>query len=328
MILKYMNFKSVGMTLASLAAATLVSNAAIGAEKEIVAIYKSGTQQYFIDQADGFRAAAEELGYSAKIINVEMDANLAITAVSDAIASGALGIAITAPDQSLGAALSVATAEAGVLMVATDDPLTDGEGNPVPFVGFDGVAMGTEVGVSAANLLQASGWLDGANYGVLSVEVQTLSVCNDRTGAAKEQVLAAGATQDSIVSVSYDGTTDVSLAASGPVITANPGVDKWVVFACNDEGVLGATNALRNAGFAADDVIAVGLGAYEACLPWKAGIPSGFKSALYLSGVDVGKAAARALIESLENGTELPLYTVADTTIVDPSNYADIMPCG
>lgn len=323
-----LNNKIIGVTLASLVATTLVPSAAIAAEKEIVAIYKSGTQQYFIDQADGFSAAAEELGYSAKIINVEMDANLAITAVSDAIASGAKGIAITAPDQSLGAALSIATAEAGVLMVATDDPLTDSDGNSVPFVGFDGTAMGTEVGMSAGNLLKASGWLDGGSYGILSVEVQTLSVCNDRTDAAKVQVLAAGASQDSIVSVSYDGTTDASLAASGPVITANPSVDKWVVFACNDEGVLGATNALRNAGFAPDDVIAVGLGAYEACLPWKAGIPSGFKSALYLSGVDVGKAAARALIESIDNGTDLPQYTVADTTIVDPSNYADIMPCG
>lgn len=322
-----MNFTSRVFSSVIAAGMLMSSGAVLAADKEIVAIYKSGTQQYFIDQAEGFVAAAKELGYDAKIINVELDSNLAVSAVSDAIASGAKGIGITAPDQALGPAVSKAAADAGVLMVATDDPLKDGDGNPVPFVGFDGTAMGTSVGEKAGELLKASGWLDGGSYGVLSVEVQTLSVCNDRTDASKAQVIAAGANEANIKPVSYDGTADASLAAAGPVITANPGIDKWVVFACNDEGVLGATNALKNAGYGADDVIAVGLGAYEACRPWKAGIDTGFKAALYISGVDVGDAAARALINSIETGEALPLKTVANTTIVDPSTYADIMPC-
>ncbi len=315
------------LSVAVAVGALLASGAAVAGEKEIVAIYKSGTQQYFIDQGDGFTAAAEELGYTAKIINVELDANLAISAVSDAIASGAKGIAITAPDQAIGPAVAKAASDAGVLLIATDDPLQDGAGDPVPFAGFDGVDMGNKVGERAGELLSASAWLNGANYGILSVEVQTLSVCNDRTNAARKQVIAAGANPDQVKAVAYSGTTDSALEAAGPVITANPAIDKWVVFACNDEGVLGATNALRNAGFAADDVIAVGLGAYEACRPWEAGIDTGFKAALYISGVDVGQAAAQALIKSIESGDDLPLKTVANTTIVDPSNYTDYMSC-
>ena len=301
--------------------------AAPATAQEIVAIYKSGTQQYFIDQAEGFQAAAEEAGYGSRVINVELDSNLAVSAVSDAIAGGAAGIAITAPDQALGPAVSDAAAEAGVPLVATDDRLEDSAGEQVPFVGFDGTAMGTSVGERASELLRESGWLDGESYGVLSIEVQTLSVCEDRTDAAKEQVVAAGASQDAIVQVPYDGTTDSALSAAGPQITANPQVDKWVVFACNDEGALGGVNALANAGFAPEDVIAVGLGAYEACRPWAQGIPSGFKAALYLSGTDVGRAAAEALIANIEDDTPLPANTVADTTIVDPETYADVMPC-
>ena len=305
----------------------MLAGAAHAGDKLIVAIYKSGTQQYFIDQANGFTKAAKELGYEARIINVELDSNLAISAVSDAIASGAKGIGITSPDQKLGPALAKAAAEAKIPLIATDDPLVDGDNKSVPFAGFDGVAMGTKVGERGGELLKASGWLSGKDYGVLSVEVQTLSVCNDRTKAAGEQVTAAGAAADSIKVVAYDGTTDSALTAAGPVITANPGINKWVVYACNDEGVLGTTNALKSAGIAPENVIAVGLGAYEACRPWKAGIPSGFKAALYISGVDVGDAAARALIKSIESGTPLPEKTVANTTIVDPTTYADIMPC-
>ena len=85
----------------------------------------------------GFTAAAEELGYEARIINVETDANLAVSAISDAIAAGAKGIGLTAPDQSMGPAAAAAAAEAGVYLIATDDPLDDAEGNPVPFAGFD-----------------------------------------------------------------------------------------------------------------------------------------------------------------------------------------------
>ena len=313
--------------LTAAVAALLMAGGANAEGKLIVAIYKSGTQQYFIDQGAGFSQAAQELGYEVRIINVELDSNLAVSAVSDAIAAGAKGIAVTAPDQALGPALAKAAKDAGIPLIATDDPLKDGDGNPVPFAGFDGVAMGTKVGEKAGELLKASGWTGGTDYGVLSVEVQTLSVCNDRTKAAGEKVMAAGAAADSIKVVAYDGTTDAALTAAGPVITANPGVNKWVVYACNDEGVLGATNALKNAGFKPADVIAVGLGAYEACRPWKEGIDSGFKAALYISGVDVGEAAARALIKSIETGAPLPAKTVANTTIVDPTTFKDKMIC-
>lgn len=301
--------------------------AAHAQDKLIVGIYKSGTQQYFIDQAAGFTKTAEAAGYTAKIINVETDANLAISAITDAIASGAKGIGITAPDQAIGPAVAKAAADAGVLLVATDDSLKDGAGNALPFVGFDGKDMGTKVGIAAGGLLKDSGWLGAGNYGILSVEVQTLSVCNDRTNASRDEVTKAGADAAKIFPVAYDGTTNASLEAAGPVITAHPDVEKWVVFACNDEGALGAVNALANAGFSPDNIIAVGLGAYEACRPWAADQPSGFKAALYISGVDVGVAAANALITSIEKGEPLPLSTVANTTIVDPANYKDVMPC-
>lgn len=317
-------------TALSVGAAALLAGAAWAQESGglVVAIYKSGTQQYFIDQARGFTEAAEELGYEAQTINVELDSNLAVSAVSDAIAAGAKGIAITVPDQALGPAIAAAAAEAGIPLVATDDAIQDADGNAVPFVGFNGTDMGTKVGQSAAELLQASGWLDSGDYGVLVTEVSTLSVCMDRTNAAREQLAAVGVTEDKFITVPYDGTTDVALSAAGPVITANSGINNFVVVACNDEGVLGTTNALRNAGYEPSSVIAVGLGAYEACRPWAEGIETGFRSALYLSGVDVGDAAARALIANIEDGTPLPPETVANTTMVTPENWEATMPCG
>jgi L-arabinose transport system substrate-binding protein len=293
---------------------------------QLVAIYKSGTQQYFIDQANGFKSKAADLGADAKVVNVELDANRAINEVNNAIAGGANGVAITVPDQKIGPAVSQAAQTAKIPLIATDDSIKDAEGNPVPFVGFDGTDMGTKVGQEAATLLNQSGWLqDGSKtVGILSVEVQTLSVCNDRTDAAKQQVQSmAGVTPDQIIPVPYTGETDNALQSAGPVVTAHPDVTNWVVFACNDEGVKGTLRALDAAGVTPDNIIGVGLGAYEACPEWKAGIPTGFKAALYISGTDVGQAAAQTLVDNITKGVPLPPKTVAKTTMVDPTNYSE-----
>ena len=102
-------------------------------------------------------------------------------------------------------------------------------------------AAGRDVlGEAAAELLTESGWLDDpdATVGVLSVEVQTLSVCNDRTDAEKAAILAAGVTEDQIYPVPYTGETLSAQDAAGPIITANPDVTNWVCGASGCEGRL------------------------------------------------------------------------------------------
>ncbi len=176
---------------AALVAVLALAGGAAGAPEEgglVVAIHKSGTQQYLIDRARGFTEAVEGLGFEARTINVELDSNLAVSAVSDAVAAGARGIAVTVPDRALGPAL--AAAEAGIPLVATDDAIED---SPVPFVGFNGTDMGTKVGQSAAELLTGSGGMGAGDHGVMVIEVETLWVCMERTNAARERLAAAGA---------------------------------------------------------------------------------------------------------------------------------------
>ena len=292
-----------------------------------VVINKSADQQYFIDLQNSFVDTATSLGGEAKKFDAKLDPNLGVSLVNDAISAGAKGIAITVPDQTIGPAIAKAAKDAGVVLIATDDSIVDDAGNPVPFVGFDGKDMGKKVGEAAAKLLTDSGWLTDTakKVGVLSVEVQTLSVCNDRTDNEKAAIIAAGVPEANIFPVPYTGEALAAQDAAGPIITANPDVTNWVVFACNDEGVLGATNALATAGASPDNVIAVGLGAYEACKPWAAGQPSAFKAALFISGLDVGKTAATVLNDAVVNGKAPAEKSYAPTSIVDASNYKDVL---
>jgi L-arabinose transport system substrate-binding protein len=295
-----------------------------GEKPLFVAINKAADQQYFIDLQTAFVDTITKLGGEAAKFDAKAEAPLGVSLVNDAISKGAKGIAITVPDQSIGPAIATAAKDAGVALVATDDPIQDAAGAAIPFVGFDGTDMGSKVGAEAAKLLTDAGWLSDSakKVGVLSVEKQDLTVCNQRTDAAKAEVGKAGVAADAIYPVASDATVAGSQSAAAPVITAHPDVTNWVVFGCNDESVLGALNALAAAGAQPDAIIGVGLGAYEACRPWAANQPTGFKAALYISGTDVGNAAAQALWDNVVNGVTLPAATVAKTTIVDPTTYA------
>ncbi len=307
--------------------ASAAAPAASGEKPLLVAINKSADQQYFIDLQNSFVDTANSLGADAKKFDAKLDPNLGVSLVNDAISAGAKGIAITVPDQTIGPAIAKAASDAGVVLIATDDSIKDENGNPVPFVGFNGKDMGKKVGEAASQLLTDAGWLNDSSkkVGVLSVEVQTLSVCNDRTDNEKAAIKAAGVTDEQIFTVPYTGESLSAQDAAGPVITAHPDVTNWIVFGCNDEGVQGTLNALATAGVTPDNIIGVGLGAYEACKPWAAGQPSGFKAALFISGLDVGNTAATVLYDAVVNGVTPPEASYAPTSIVDASNFTTVM---
>ena len=320
------NYKTT-MDPISLANCGAPAAAPAGGKPLFVVINKSADQQYFIDLQNSFIEAAQAAGADAKKFDAKLDPNLGVGLVNDAISAGAKGIAITVPDQTIGPAIAKAAKDAGVVLIATDDSIVDAEGKPVPFVGFDGKDMGKKVGEAAAKLLTDSGWLKDTakKVGVLSVEVQTLSVCNDRTDNEKAAIKAAGVPDAQVFPVPYTGEALSAQDAAGPIITANPDVTNWIVFGCNDEGVLGTLNALATAGAKPDDIIGVGLGAYEACKPWAAGQPSGFKAGLFISGLDVGKTAATVLYDAVVNGKAPAASSYAPTSIVDASNYKTTM---
>jgi L-arabinose transport system substrate-binding protein len=290
----------------------------------LVSITKLGTTGYIIDQNKGFEKEAKQLGAESRTVNVELDSEKAISEVQNAITSGAAGIAIAVPDQKIGPRVAALAEAADVPLIATDDTIETQSGEPVPFVGYDNAEMGRLVGESAAEQVNEAGWVkEGANVGVLSVEVQTLSVCQERTDEATNVVLkeVPGLEKSSIYHVPYDGSSEAALKAAPGVITAHPEVEDWVIYSCSDDGVAGALRAVEQAGAGPENIIGVGLGAYIACEEWNAGRKTGFTSALWLDGEDVGGTSAKELYQSATSGKELPKTVYAPTEMVTPATY-------
>ncbi len=287
----------------------------------IAFLQKQGDQQYFVDEANGAKEAAEAAGdVTINVVDLGTDSNKAISEVEAAIAQGVDGIIIVVPDQQIGPRVIQLANEAGIPIMAADDTISDASGKAAPFAGFDGTSMGEKVGAEAARLYQAAGW-NAADTRIIAAYKEDLTACTQRVeGAAStfsEQVKDA----PQIINVGTDNSATDAQDKAGAIITANSGVKNWVVWGCNDESETGVVTALQNSGVSPDNIIGVGLGAYLTCKDWKAGQVTGNKAALFISGVEVGKAAANSMIDLLRDGTALPPQSIANTEIVDSTNW-------
>jgi L-arabinose transport system substrate-binding protein len=289
----------------------------------IAYLQKQGDQQYFIDQANGAKETAKKLGAEVTVVNLGEDANKAISEVDTAIAQGFDGIVIVVPDQQVGPQVIQMAQDAHIPLLASDDIIKNADGKAAPFVGFDGTAMGEQVGTKAGELFKQSGWAP-ADTRILRVSKEDLSVCEQRVDAATDAFKASAGTGDvQVIKVGTDATVVDAQDKTSAILTANPGVKHWVVYGCNDESETGAVTALQNAGVKAGDIIGVGLGAYLTCKDWQANLDSGNKAALFISGREVGSSAVTAMVKAVKDGSALPPQTIAKTQMVDAKNWKD-----
>ncbi|WP_327713122.1 substrate-binding domain-containing protein [Streptomyces sp. NBC_00464] len=298
-------------------------------------LQKQGDQEYFVGEAAGAKAKAEELGIDLKVVNLGNDANKTVSEVQSAVAQKAKGIIIVVPDPAVGPQVVQTARDGKVALLTSDDqicttgpdPAACGKDGLVPRIGFSGSQMGGEVGKRAAAEYEKAGW-KAADTRVISAWKQDVTVCGDRVGAARKTFDAAVPGVKTI-DVPTDNTPTGAQDKIAATITANSKVKNWVVWGCNDENVMGGVTALQNAGVGPDHVIGVGLGAYLACKEWQTDKQSGMKAALFINGKDVGALAVQTMYDRLKNGKDFPQEAFAPTTMVDHSSWrASGLTCG
>jgi L-arabinose transport system substrate-binding protein len=131
-------------------------------------------------------------------------------------------------------------------------------------------------------------------------------------------------TDDQIIHLPYDNTANSGMDAMAPVITANPDVTHWLLFSCNDDGVLGAWRALQNAGVPATNVIGVGINGQLAAEEFKKGEPSGLRASLMAQAKSHGGTAIQEIHDFLTNGTAIPEITFIPAAVMTPENWQEL----
>jgi L-arabinose transport system substrate-binding protein len=298
-------------------------------EKQISIAYinKMGDNPWFVDEVAGAKAVADELGIEFFNQDVQFDSNLAMTAIDTYIGKDISAIVIVVPDTKIGPAVIEKAQKAGIPLVAVDDTILDSSGKPAPFVGFDAASAGLKVGELIAEFYEKEGW-DKQSDMVLkavAVEDQDLEVCNLRTDGAGKTLTEMGVvTEDQIIHLPYDNTANSGMDAMAPVITANPDVTHWLLYSCNDDGVLGAWRALQNAGVSADNVIGVGINGQLAAEEFKKGEPTGLRASLMAQAKGHGGTAIQEIYDFLTKGTPIPEITFIPAAVMTPENWAEL----
>jgi L-arabinose transport system substrate-binding protein len=324
-----------GAALAALAiAAAAIPVAAqddASAEDVVVyGLYKRMDQGWFQNEAAGAEAKGEELGIEVVTLDNQFDPNVMSANLDNAIAEGASGILMVVPDQQLGPGVIEKARSAGIPLIAIDDFIIDADGQPAPFVGMNTAQIGTDVGTMLAGFANDGGWFDPEDPNSLKVAAltfSTLDVCNQRTDASKAAILDGlpGLSEDAILEQDYEGAnTDGGLQAMQGLLTSNPDVKHWLVYSCNEEGVVGAVRALEAAGKDAD-ACGVGLGdGALAKIEMLEKQSAGYCGSLYVDSRKHGAVGVQAIYDYVVNGIEIPLEQLQDGIQVTAENAAEV----
>lgn len=306
------------------AVAVTVAAVANADDLHIGYINKMGDHPWFVAEVEGARQAAEAAGAAFSVQDVQFNADLTITALDTMIGNGVDGIAIVVPDRGIGPVVAARAAEAGVKLVAVDDDIYHEDGEKVPFVGLDSYNIGLAVGAELSRLFEQSGWsADGVK--LASIEDRKADTCMQRNKGAEDALLEANPafSADQIVRVAYDNTMVNAIDVMTTTLTANPQVQNWIFYSCNDDGVLGAARAMENSGYGADQGIGIGIDGSRACDAFGAGRASAFRGTLWFNAANHGKDAVNLLIDAIKNGAELPQNTYSQPELVNPENFDD-----
>jgi L-arabinose transport system substrate-binding protein len=322
---------ALGLTACSSGKESTSTNASkkVSGKISIAYLQKQGDQQYFIDEAQGAKAKAAQLGnVDVKVVNLGNDTNKAVSETQAAIAQKVNGVIIVPPDPAVGPQIVQTAAAAKVALLSSDDQICKNGTDPskcpkdqlAPRVGFSGTQMGTQVGQRAGEEFKKAGW-KAADTAIIAAWKQDVTVCTDRVVAAQSAFEQAAGTKVRVIKVGTDNTPPDAQSKTAAAVSGNGSVKHWVVWGCNDENVSGAVNAIQNAGYKAADIDGVGLGAYLACKDWGSGKQTGMRAALFINGYDVGGLAVQTMVDYLRQGKAMPQEAFAPTKMVDPTNW-------
>jgi len=290
----------------------------------VYGIYKSGDQEWFLNEGEAARKTVEEAGGEFHYVDIALEGQKMLDAIEQASANGADGIVMCPNDQTMSQNVVDLCKEYNIPVVACDDALEVNGEKIAPWVGIAGYDIGVSCAEWMCEYIGANNLADDEACGVLIMTINTVSSCVPRTDGEYE-VLMANYPQfeetGRIFYADYDGTTEKGNIASSAVITGNPQITKWLVMGANEEGIIGVVRALETADLDAESAC-VGMGAYMSAEEYEKG--SCLKASPFFSDVAIGTYSVNTLFDLID-GNEVEMSTAVPAVITTPENYKEVL---
>ena len=290
-------------------------------------IVKKPEQAWFINEQQAASAFGEEKGFEVVRLAGE-DGQQVLSAIDNLHAQGAQGFVICPPDVRLGPAIMNRAKQYDMKVVTVDDRFVGSDGEPiegVPHLGMSGYKIGQQVGNALADEMDARGW-DPEEVAALRITNYELPTAKERTDGATDALLESGFPEDNIFDAPQQNSDTASaFSAASPVFAKRGDYEHWVIYALNEESVLGGVRASEQYGLDAEDVIGVGInGSGAAFAEFSREKPTGFHGTVAVSSTMHGRKSAENLYEWIVEGEKPQANTVTGGTLMTRENWESV----
>ncbi|MGO2242058.1 MAG: arabinose ABC transporter substrate-binding protein [Halomonas sp.] len=296
-------------------------------EVKIGFIVKKPEQAWFINEQQAATVIGEELGFDVVRLSGE-DGQEVLTAIDNLYAQGADGFVICPPDVRLGPAIMKRANQYNMKVVTVDDQFVNSNGEPmegVPHLGMSGYKIGQQAGDAIAAEIEARGW-DLEKVAALRITNNELPTAVERTDGATAALLDAGFPESNIFDAPQQNSdTTSAFSAASPVLSQRGDYEHWVIYALNEESVLGGVRATEQYGLAPEDVIGVGInGSGAAFAEFSRDNPTGFHGTVAVSSTMHGRQTAEDLYRWISEDTQPPANTETSGVLMTRDNWQEV----
>ena len=301
-----------------------LGRASADAPLKIGFIVKMPEQAWFINE----QTAAAAFGASHDVVVVKMagsDGEMVMNAIDNLAAQGAKGFVICPPDVRLGPAIMARATAQNMKVVTVDDRFVGGAGQPmtdVPHLGMSGYKIGEQVGGAIADEMKRRGWKP-EEVAACRITDAELPTARDRVAGATDTLLKNGFVKANIFDAPQRTTdTEGGSTAASPVFARQGNFKKWVIYALNEETVLGGVRASEAFHLPAENVIGVGInGTGAAFAEFAKPNETGFYGTVGVSSFLHGRQSATNLVTWLRTGTTPPANTETTGVLMTHANW-------
>jgi L-arabinose transport system substrate-binding protein len=182
-----------------------------------------------------------------------------------------------------------------------------------------------QVGEALVAEMKRRGWnLEEAR--ALRITSNELPTARERVRGASEVLLANGFKEEQIIDAPQRTTdTEGGFNAASPIFAKHASAKYWLIYALNEESVLGAVRATEQLGISPENVIGVGInGASEAHAEFSKDRVTGFHGTVAVSSTTHGRATAEHLYRWIKDGAPPPMLTQTEGTLMVRENWQQV----
>jgi len=324
--------KKITQTLAAaaLTGATLLSasaNAFWGSDDDTLKLgylVKQPEEPWFQTEWNFAEKAGKDYGFEVIKMAVP-DGEKTLNAIDTLAASGAKGFVICTPDPKLGPAIMAKANSYDMKVITVDDQFLNAKGQPmtnVPLVMMAASEIGYRQGSELYQEMTKRGW-DAKTTGVMAITADELDTARRRVDGAVKALTESGFPAAQIYRVPTK-SNDIpgALDAANSLLVQYPDVKHWLVVGMNDNTVLGGIRATEGQGFAASEVIGIGINGVDAVNELAKSQATGFYGSLLPSPDVHGYKSIESLYKWVKEDVQPQKFVeVTDVVLITRDNY-------